>query len=555
MTSETRQCQNCRKSFVIEPDDFAFYEKMQVPPPSLCPTCRFRRRSVFRNERTLYKSTCKLCNRSIITMYNPESPYVVYCNDCWESDKWDPLSYGRDYDPNKPFFDQLKELTLIVPKSATYSSPSLGPNVNSEYSNFAGGNKDCYLVFNSGPNCENCAYSRGITGRDIFDAYFVNEVERVYEAVNAAKSAGVAWGQNISDCLDSWFLLSCSACANCFGCVNLRHKQYCFFNEQLTKEEWQKRVGEIAGSYERTEAARKRFEELARALPRKENNNFKAIDSTGDYLTETKDCHNCSEVAFSENISYSFSIKMAKDCYDILGHGRKAELLLEGVGVGISQRVIGSWWVESSHDVEYSFATRSSAYCFGSDSLKNVEYAILNKIYPKNEYENLRAGIVRELTEAGEYGLFMPPRLAYFGYNECIGQDNFPLTKEAALAQGFFWQDDLPRTKGQETLPPDKIPDRIQDTPDTIVNEILRCISCDRNYRLIPAEFEMYKRALIPVPRKCFSCRHEDRIHRRGPLSLSDRTCAKCGKGINTNFTPDREEIVYCESCYNAEVA
>jgi hypothetical protein len=30
MDSETRICQNCKKDFTIEPDDFGFYEKMKV---------------------------------------------------------------------------------------------------------------------------------------------------------------------------------------------------------------------------------------------------------------------------------------------------------------------------------------------------------------------------------------------------------------------------------------------------------------------------------------------------------------------------------------------
>jgi len=32
-TSSVQACQNCKQDFVIEPDDFAFYEKMKVPSP------------------------------------------------------------------------------------------------------------------------------------------------------------------------------------------------------------------------------------------------------------------------------------------------------------------------------------------------------------------------------------------------------------------------------------------------------------------------------------------------------------------------------------------
>jgi hypothetical protein len=34
--SKTVECQNCRKQFTIESDDFAFYEKIKVPPPTWC---------------------------------------------------------------------------------------------------------------------------------------------------------------------------------------------------------------------------------------------------------------------------------------------------------------------------------------------------------------------------------------------------------------------------------------------------------------------------------------------------------------------------------------
>ena len=35
--NEKRICQNCKKDFIIEPDDFGFYEKIGVFPPKMCP--------------------------------------------------------------------------------------------------------------------------------------------------------------------------------------------------------------------------------------------------------------------------------------------------------------------------------------------------------------------------------------------------------------------------------------------------------------------------------------------------------------------------------------
>jgi len=80
-------CQNCKKNFEIDDEDFNFYEKIKVPPPTFCPRCRLARKLVWRNERSLYKRTCDFCKENIISMYKPNTLFPVYCHDCWWSDK------------------------------------------------------------------------------------------------------------------------------------------------------------------------------------------------------------------------------------------------------------------------------------------------------------------------------------------------------------------------------------------------------------------------------------------------------------------------------------
>ncbi len=553
--SEQRTCQSCAQAFAITPDDLGFYEKMGVPAPNLCPGCRFKRRALWRNETMLYSRVCALCKKSILSMYHTASPYTVYCTDCYASDRWDPLSYGRAYDPGRPFFEQFDELLRAVPKAGIFSSSDVGPNIRSEYTNFAGGNKDCYMVFNSGPNNENCSYSRGIMGsHDAFDVYLGDELERCYEGVSVHRSAGVAWGQNVLDSIDSSFVRDGSGLQDCFGCVNLRHKSHHFLNEPLARGEYEKRVGDIRGSYSAMEKFRAQFEQFSLKLPRRENVNLKSVNVSGNYLFESKNCHDSFELSFCEDVRYSTFVKLAKDCQDILGHGRKSELLLEGVAVGVASRIIGGWWVQSSRDIAYSFGVRLSEQCFGCDSVRGAKFAILNKQYPEDEYQKHRTAIVGELKAKGIYGLYFPPEIAPFAYNETIGQDNVPLTKEEALAQGFRWQDDLQMTRDKETLKPGAIPDHIRDVKDSITNDILACVSCSRNYRITPAELQFYRAMVLPIPRRCFYCRHADRLRRRGPMMLFDRACDHCKKPIKTSYAPGRPEIVYCETCYQSEV-
>ena len=59
-------CQNCKKDFTIESEDFNFYEKIKVPPPTWCPECRLQRRLAWRNEKGLHYRECDLCKKKIL---------------------------------------------------------------------------------------------------------------------------------------------------------------------------------------------------------------------------------------------------------------------------------------------------------------------------------------------------------------------------------------------------------------------------------------------------------------------------------------------------------
>ena len=173
MTSQTKTCQNCKKDFTIEPDDFGFYEKMAVPPPTWCPECRLIRRLAWRNERSLHQRTCALCGKSTIAVYSEKAPITVYCNECWWSDKWDAINYGIAFDHSRPFLGQLFDLMHRVPAVSRFGLYTT--LVNSEYTNMVGYLKNCYLVTHSDYN-EDCAYSSNLTNsKDCIDAYLADK--------------------------------------------------------------------------------------------------------------------------------------------------------------------------------------------------------------------------------------------------------------------------------------------------------------------------------------------------------------------------------------------
>jgi len=42
-----------------------------------------------------------------------------------------------------------------------------------------------------------------------------------------------------------YYCNNCHYCTDCFGCVGLQRKQYCLFNKQYTKEEYEKEVAKV----------------------------------------------------------------------------------------------------------------------------------------------------------------------------------------------------------------------------------------------------------------------------------------------------------------------
>ena len=145
MNSETKACQNCKSNFQIEPEDFKFYEKMQVPAPTFCPECRMIRRMAWMGYRILYKRKCDFTGEEMITVHHQDIPQKVYKQEVWWSDKWDPKDYGRDYDFSRSFFEQWLDLFRDVPLPALYTEYS--SMINSEYCNAASTDRNCYLFF------------------------------------------------------------------------------------------------------------------------------------------------------------------------------------------------------------------------------------------------------------------------------------------------------------------------------------------------------------------------------------------------------------------------
>ncbi len=537
---EQKTCKNCNQAFTLTEDDLGFYKKLDVPEPTLCPDCRFQRRILWRAERSLYKRTCDLCNKDIISIYSTDKPHKVYCRECYHSDNWNPLDFGRDFDFSRPFFPQFKELQLQVPRQYAW----VFQNVNSDYTNGSGFNKNCYLIFVSDHN-EDCMYSYAIFDcKNSLDLYNCNECELCYESLTCKKCYQVFYSEDCSNSQNLYFSKNCTNCSDCIGCVNVRNAKYQIFNEQFTKEEYEKRKKEMQlDTKEGLAAVEAKAREFWKQFPVKYIHGMQNVNVVGDYAFNSKNGYRIFDSELLEDCKFIQHGQKDKNCYDAYVLIDNCQNSIELVGAISVNNAKYSCWPWNGFNIEYSDMCENSNNLFGCINLRKHEYCILNKQYTKEEYTALREKIIDHMKKKGEYGEFFPKGISPFAYNEAVVQEYFPLTKEQALEQEYIWKD--PEAKGAYEL-----------SADVIACEHGGACNdgCTAAFRITPNEKQFYTRNNLPLPSMCHNCRHMKRFRGRNPIKLWHRNCMKCNSDIETTYSPDRKEIVYCENCYQQEV-
>lgn len=565
MESETRNCQNCKNDFIIEPEDFNFYEKMQVPPPTFCPDCRAQRRFLWRNERSLHKRICDLCKKDFISVYNKDVPFPVYCHECYLSDAWDPTSYGQEYDKNKNFFSQIKELLEKVPRLGIWVVQC----TNSDYTNISYANKNTYLSYGFRDSKDSAYISRAVALNNTYDSTYSHYSENLYECLNVDKSYGSTFIEEGEAIVDSHYLVSCRNTNNSIGGVNLRSVNNYFFGQKLTSEEYKQKISALdLGSRKTRQELFQKFKKIKENSIVRSTKQVNCVNCTGDHLENSKDCYFVFDGFNLEKARYSSWIFSSKDISDVFGMGG-SELIYEGVSPEEVHNCKFLLHTDSSHDVEYGLFCQSSGFLFGCVGLRTKEYCILNKKYSKEKYKELITIIKKEMDAkpyvdrkgiSYGYGEFFPSELCHIPYNESTAQEYFPLTKTETLERGFIWKD-VENRDYKITLEADGVPDNIVDTPDSITEDIISCAhgekcahQCTKAFKIIPDELQFYRKMKVPIPILCPNCRHFERLARRNPMKLWERNCAKCKRETMSSYNSKQPEIVYCEKCYQQEV-
>lgn len=582
VNQEIRQCQNCKQNFAIEPEDFDFYKKIEVPPPTFCPICRMQRRFAWRNERVLFRNICAKTEKSLISCFPKESGVPVYDRDVWWSDDWDSLQFGKEYDFSRNFFEQFAEFTKQVPQPALFN----GLAVNSNYCNYVGEFKNAYLVSASWVG-ENVAYaSRTNYCKDSWDTYATFQCELCSECVSVIKCFRTHYSQNCENCSDCYFCYDCKGCTDCIGCTNLRNQSYHIFNKKYSPEEYRKEKEKLK-LYTRSGLSfvLDIFGKAKSISLRKYANIISSQNVTGDNVSHsvdskflfdaTSDCKNC---WYCQNVA-----DHAYDCRDGYGIGAKCELLYEAFDSGVDgskQCFCATVW--GCQNAYYSWNCHGSSNLFGCIGVRNKEYCIFNRQYDKASFEEMRSRIVNQMREMPymdklgreyRYGEMFPIEISPYPYNATVASDYFPISRSEIESQGWLYREpELPTHT--PTLSGSELPEDSASVSDSLLKEIISCVACHKVYRLIPMELDFSRKTNLPLSDKCPECRFLNRFKLRNPLKLWSRKCScnsggslyhnstehfhgdsVCPNEFETTYSPGSQATIYCEQCYNSEIA
>lgn len=507
-----RTCRISWNEFIISDQEIALleklapsigWEKFPLPLPTVCPLERKRRKFPFKNYLSLFKRKDSKTGETIISSYPTDSVYAVYSQENWWNTPWDPLDYGKGYDPTKTITEQIDRIWKSVPVPTLDNA--YRDTVNSEYINGCGPSKDCYLTSNSAYN-EKCLYGWFIFhSTHILDANYITESEYCSHSQHLSQCYNIHFSWDTSDTRDGRYLFSCNGCQYVLGWVGLKNQKYQILNTPCSEEEYHSTEKKLSEDRDFRIDFEKKVQLLLGEVWLEHHALTGSHDSSGDFCYESKNALECYNVGNCEDVLYITDSFNTKDSAHISMWWDGTTLSYDSVDVGlnISEVYFSTSCWEGSRMNFYSHKCNNCQFIFGCSGLRNKSYCIFNKEYTKDEWEETVKKIIKQMQKEWTWGEYLDPKYAPFAYNESLGNTFSPLTKNKALERWFRW------SEREETIPEgitkvipwDRLPDTIREIPDEILQWAIKCPLTNKYFQIQPIELELCRKFGIAVPK------------------------------------------------------
>lgn len=304
------------------------------------------------------------------------------------------------------FLYDFRKLQLSQPRIALQFSQS----ENSDYTNYAFKNKNCYLVFGSHYN-EDCYYLQySYENKDCADCDRTDKSELCYECTFCSNLYNCNFLFNCFTCSDSEYGFDLVNCRNCFLCAGLRNAEYHIQNKPVPKEKYFDEVRKLKKAYSIKQLLSE-LQKLRFTIPHINVIQKNCENCLGTFLENCKNLIFCTHANYAEDCIYLNSmahyVKDSVDC-DQIGYD-PSELLYECIGINGGQNLNFCYACWHTSDSEYCEMVFNSHHCFGCIARNHAEYEILNKKYSKDDYFKKLAEIKDELKREDFYGKWLLP--------------------------------------------------------------------------------------------------------------------------------------------------
>jgi hypothetical protein len=546
-----RTCKASGKQWQMNGAEIELYKRYNIPSSPYSPDARQKLHGAFYTAFSWWWHADKETGEKLITHIHPHTGFTVMKDENWY--KKDMVEYGQDIDSEKKVIDQMYELALSVPLSAhkNFEKP-----VNS-ISRASFGDENS--VFTVATHSKRCCYTENvIDAEDTVEAVFSNKIRSSYNVVHSHRIFDCRYVRECFDCMSSWFIFDCRDCEFCFGAWNKRHKKYLWFNEQLTKEEWEKRFAEVdTSSHKVLDQHLNKFVNTLRndaVWP----NSFmtKCQNSTGDYIISCVDCDQCFGCEGSQN-EHRTIWDNGKSEYNAYCLSPGSSYCYNSSVVINCSRSHYCHFVSNSQNMEYCEECQECENCFGCFGLRHKKFCIFNKEYSEDEYWEKLDQIKCAMLEQGDYGNFFHGKFAHTPCDLTNGmtiyEDFSEQEKQELKILDFAHEldDAYGDWSGREFSGIEAIPDSSQDVDESFKKLAFKCPETGRPFTYNQLELDLCKKMKVPLPKKHFIPRVMDLWFELNMNTYESGACQNCQADVvysKNRLYPNKK--IYCQDCY-----
>ena len=546
-----RTCAALGTKWHMDEEEIEMYRKYNVPPSKYHPITRMKlMKSYFVLFDFWYNKNAET-GETIISTTHPASGVKVLPDKEWFQRSFD--EHARDVDMSRLVFDQIYDLMRDVPQAANYNY--VLPENSLAFISL--GDQDSFFVL-ACVSKRTCYAMNSYNVEDSAELTLASNVYNSYNVVHSSRIHNCRFLRECYDCVNCDFCFDVRNCESCFGATNKRNAKYLWFNEQLSKEEWEKRRSEVdLASYEERLSYENKFKELMGTAVWPENFNIKAENCTGEYITDANNIkdgyyvmdgsHDVVQASYlfgvpSNNCHYAVASIGSSDCYYSLG---TKNCSWNKFALSIVTNCIDSEYCSSCQDIEN---------CFGCVGLKKKKFCIFNKQYTEGEYWQKLDEIKCKMLDEGEYGDYPPMSFSL----QYVQRSGAPIVYGATIEElkkmgANLFDADADGADGPEIDPStiksvDDISDRVD---ESIIGKPFMDEVYGRRFAYLKPEMKLYEKLEVAPPRNHPTRRINELYAEMNIAVFEEMNCSKCNKDIrvgkNRNY-PTRE--VYCKECY-----